>query len=204
MQHWAPEMYEKYANMMKKLQEHCDGLTFNFDGSIFPSATMNLGPCVSLLPHYDVMNLAFGWCMITSIGTFDPDHGGHSMLKEARLIIRFPPGSTIGIPSAIIEHCNIPVPDDEVRGSFVQFASANLFRWIENGFCTDAEAKAEAKKTRRDNAKTAERRKEEGLALFKSDGCREFQSSQSPIGASASATISEFHQYHLRAVIRSN
>ena len=78
-------------------------------------------------------------CSITPIGTFDPKLGGHLVLKELKLIIEFPPSSTILIPSALLTHSNIPIREHETRFSIVQYAAGGLFRWVENGFMKDSE-----------------------------------------------------------------
>ncbi|KAJ7940116.1 hypothetical protein B0H13DRAFT_2300190 [Mycena leptocephala] len=59
------------------------------------------------------------------------------ILWDLKLIIRFPPGSTILIPSAIIRHSNMPVDAHELRFSFTQYTAGSLFRWIRNSFKTD-------------------------------------------------------------------
>ncbi|KAJ7869744.1 hypothetical protein B0H14DRAFT_2571680 [Mycena olivaceomarginata] len=108
----------------------------NFPGSIFVAYTFNFGPCAVCASHIDFANLAWGWCAITALGDFDPDRGGHLILWDLRLVIRFPPGSTILIPSALIRHSNVPIQDYEYRGSFVQYTAGGLFRWVRNGFRT--------------------------------------------------------------------
>ena len=60
-------------------------------------------------------------------------------MKELRLIVEFPASSTILIPSALITHSNTAVGEHERRYSLVQYAAGGLFRWVENGFMTDAE-----------------------------------------------------------------
>ncbi|KAJ7624191.1 hypothetical protein B0H17DRAFT_1151319 [Mycena rosella] len=52
---------------------------------------------------------AWGWCSITALGDFDPNKGGHLILWDLRLAIRFPPGSTILIPSALLHHSNVAI-----------------------------------------------------------------------------------------------
>jgi hypothetical protein len=64
-------------------------------------------------PHLDFANLAWGWCAITALGDFDPDKGGHLILWDLKLIIRFPPGSTILIPSTLIHHSNTSIHPHE-------------------------------------------------------------------------------------------
>jgi hypothetical protein len=108
----------------------------NFLGSVFAACTFNFGPRAICASHLDFANLAWGWCAITALGNFDPDYGGHLILWDLGLVIRFPPGSTILIPSALIRHSNVPIRAHEQRGSFVQYTAGGLFCWVRNGFKT--------------------------------------------------------------------
>jgi hypothetical protein len=56
------------------------------------------------------------------------------VLWELQLIIEFPPGSTIMIPSVIIQHLNIPIQWGEEHYSFTQYLAGGLFRWVDHGF----------------------------------------------------------------------
>jgi hypothetical protein len=85
----------------------------NFPGSIFAMCTFNFGPCAVCASHIDFVNLAWGWCVITVLGNFDPDQGSHLILWNLCLVIRFPLGSTILIPSALICHSNVPIQGHE-------------------------------------------------------------------------------------------
>ncbi|KAJ7740928.1 hypothetical protein DFH07DRAFT_778246 [Mycena maculata] len=82
---------------------------FNEFISVFATATFNFGLRTIMLPHLDFVNLAWGWCSIVTLGNFKPDKGGHLILWDLCLIIGFPPGSTIFIPSAILRHSNVPI-----------------------------------------------------------------------------------------------
>jgi hypothetical protein len=121
------------------MHDYNQSLRHNFDCrfSAFAAATLNFGPLTVTLPHIDALNLAWGWCAITALGFFNPDRGGHLVLWDLKLIIRFPPGSTILIPSAILRHSNIGIGPNERRYSFTQFTAAGLFRWVDNGFRSD-------------------------------------------------------------------
>lgn len=87
--------------------------------------------------HNDSANLAYGWCAIQALGNFNPKTGGHIVLQQLGLVVEFPPGSTILIPSATVTHGNVPVCEGETRASLVHFTAAGLFRWVEYGFCTE-------------------------------------------------------------------
>ncbi|KAJ7212327.1 hypothetical protein B0H12DRAFT_1205797 [Mycena haematopus] len=163
---WAPALFAFYTVQMALLtawkpMRRC------FPGSVFAACTFNFGPHTVCAPHLDFANLSWGWCAITALGDFDPDVGGHLILWDLRLVIRFPPGSTILLPSALIRHSNVAIQRHEHRCSFVQYTAGGLFRWIRNGFKTDeawqATASAEQKA-----AREVERqgRWKEGLKMF--------------------------------------
>jgi hypothetical protein len=106
-------------------------------------------------------------CVITSAGKFDSTRGGHLILWECSLVIEFPAGASIIIPSAVISHSNVPLQPHETRYSFTQYAAGGLFRWVEHGFQKEesytnalSAAERDAERARR------EARKNFGLSLF--------------------------------------
>lgn len=74
--------------------------------------------------------------MIHSGRRYDSKRGGHLYLRQLRLVIEFPPNSTIGIPSAVLRHGNVPIQEGETRTSITQYAAGGLFRWVDNGLCS--------------------------------------------------------------------
>ncbi|KAJ7441234.1 hypothetical protein FB451DRAFT_1058251, partial [Mycena latifolia] len=163
---WAPLLFAFYRAQMALLAAWNPSLRWNFVGSVFAACTFNFGRAITVR-HLDFANLVWGWCSITALGDFDPDCGGHLILWELRLVIRFPPGSTILIPSALIHHSNTPVRRHEHRSSFTQYTAGGLFRWIRNGFKTDedfqASASEEELRTRQADDLT---RWDEGVQMF--------------------------------------
>ncbi|KAJ7771241.1 hypothetical protein B0H14DRAFT_2402225 [Mycena olivaceomarginata] len=133
---WAPVLFAFYTAQMALLHTWKPSLRPNFLGSVFAACTFNFGRRAICVSHLDFANLAWGWCAITALGNFDPDYGGHLILWDLGLVIRFPPGSTILIPSTLIQHSNVPIRAHEQRGSFVQYTARGLFRWVWNGFKT--------------------------------------------------------------------
>ncbi|KAJ7170417.1 hypothetical protein C8R43DRAFT_944932 [Mycena crocata] len=134
---WVPLLFAFYQVQMALLAAWKPSLQRNFAGSVFAACTFNFGPRVITAPHLDFANLAWGWCAITALGNFNPDFGGHLILWDLRLIIRFPPGATILLPSALIRHSNIAIRSHESRYSFTQYTAGGIFRWIRNDFKTD-------------------------------------------------------------------
>ncbi|KAJ7236970.1 hypothetical protein C8J57DRAFT_1247470 [Mycena rebaudengoi] len=166
---YAPKIFAGYRDQKTNFLRHNRGRRFawNFVNSVFACATLNFGPATVCLPHIDFANLAWGWCAITALGRFDPDKGGHLILWDLGLIIRFPPGSTVLIPSALLWHSNVNIQPGETRYSFTQYSAGGLFRWEANGFQTDeafeATAMAEDMELR---AAAKETRWRDGMELY--------------------------------------
>ncbi|KAJ6467412.1 hypothetical protein C8R45DRAFT_838568, partial [Mycena sanguinolenta] len=121
---------------------------------------------VCTFKHRDVCNLPFGWCAIQALGNFDAKTGGHLVLWDANLVVEFPAGALILLPSATIAHSNVPVQDHEERISFTQFTAGGLFRFVDNGFRTQDELAAADEEEHARLMKLKESRWEEGLRLF--------------------------------------
>ncbi|KAJ8496539.1 hypothetical protein ONZ45_g12413 [Pleurotus djamor] len=84
--------------------------------------------------HLDTVNLAWGWCAVTALGNYDYRKGGHLVLWDLGLVLEFPPGCTIIIPSATLYHSNTPIAPHETRYSVTQYSGGEIFRWVHNGF----------------------------------------------------------------------
>ncbi|KAJ7059938.1 hypothetical protein C8F01DRAFT_1210493 [Mycena amicta] len=140
----ASGLHGYYARTMDDLHSHLRYLPRLFLPalSVFASITLNLGPQTATLPHLDLLNLAWGLCFITALGVFDPLLGSHLVLWDLKLIIEFPPGSTIAIPSALLRHSNTSLQAGEIRYSVTQFSAGGLFRYVDNGFQLQEEAVA--------------------------------------------------------------
>ncbi|KAJ7435752.1 hypothetical protein FB451DRAFT_1062275 [Mycena latifolia] len=136
-------LHEFYRSTMEQLHTWNPDLPrlFSETVSVFAAATFNFGPRTVTFPHLDYANLAWGWCSITALGNFDPNKGGHLILWDLRLVIRFPPGSSILIPSAILRHSNVSIQQDETRFSFTQYTAAGIFRFVYSGFRTEKSLK---------------------------------------------------------------
>ncbi|KAJ7285531.1 hypothetical protein C8J57DRAFT_1431292 [Mycena rebaudengoi] len=154
---WAPDVYDYYILHMRR----------PFLNGIWSACTFNLGPRTCALGHRDFANLAFGWCAITVLGTFDYRKGGHLILWDCKLILEFPPGTTILIPSAAIFHSNIPISKHETRYSFTQYTAGGLFRWVTHAFQSEEAylASLSAEELQREKEERLERWKQ-GAGLF--------------------------------------
>ncbi|KAJ3871525.1 hypothetical protein F5051DRAFT_313881, partial [Lentinula edodes] len=131
---YAHKTYVEYQTTNEELLRHHPHLRPNFPGTPYAALTVNAGPQSYSPPHKDPDNVVHGWCADTALGKFNPDKGGHLVLWDLGLVIRFPPGSTILFPSSLITHSTIPIQEGETRYAFIQYSSGGLFRWRANGF----------------------------------------------------------------------
>ncbi|KAF7797239.1 hypothetical protein EIP86_008431 [Pleurotus ostreatoroseus] len=163
---FAPKLYRVYAANNEKILSHHPHLQPLFANSVFPTATLNLGPQVVTLEHTDSGNLPFGWCAIFATGRFDPKRGGHLILRDLKLLIGFPPGSVIFLPLGTLMHGNTAVQPHETRRSFTQYAPGGLFRWVYYGYRTEGQMSAiDPERTAHSYASSSARRVD-ALGLF--------------------------------------
>jgi adenine-specific DNA glycosylase len=164
---WAPELFKYYKDHLDPLLEKMKHLRKHFKKSVFTSAAFNFGPNVCTFSHRDCMNCPFGWCAIQSLGSFDHTLGGHLVLEDLKLLIEFPPGCLILIPSAVLTHANTPIQAGEKRASFTQYCAGALFRYVDNRFMTQDEFQASVSNEEfKAKMKEKETRWKKGLALF--------------------------------------
>ncbi|KAJ3575540.1 hypothetical protein NP233_g1027 [Leucocoprinus birnbaumii] len=165
---WSPGVYARYRMRLRLLFGHkkYGAKLQRITSGVYPSAAFNFGPKAWTNRHRDPKNVSYGWCAITTTGDFDPTKGGHLVLEDLKLVIEFPPGSTILIPSALFIHGNVPISIVEKRASFTQYCPAGLLRFVDNGFITLAELQ---RRRKRDYSEIVANRKmhwEEGISLF--------------------------------------
>ncbi|KAF9006329.1 hypothetical protein BDZ89DRAFT_966005 [Hymenopellis radicata] len=137
---YQPQIHERCMQSLRKLAEVLPDVAHPFPGgfpdTFWAGATTNRGTAAhqgTTWPHTDQGNLAWAWCAVTALGKFNPDKGGHLIFWDLGLVIRFPPGSTILLPSALLVHSNVALMDGEERISLVHFTAGGLFRYVDNG-----------------------------------------------------------------------
>ncbi|KAJ8508373.1 hypothetical protein ONZ45_g9359 [Pleurotus djamor] len=147
----APDLGKYYRSTLDAVIAHMPRLKRNFKRSDFASLTVNFGPQTVCRKHRDVCNLAWGWCAVTAMGNYNYRNGGHLVLWDLGLVIEFPPGYTVLIPSASLYHSNTPITPNETRYSITQYTGGEVFRWVNNGFQMEKDvppATADAKRQR--------------------------------------------------------
>jgi hypothetical protein len=112
---YFPKLYKYMCDVLRAIYENDPKLEQLFTNSVFPAATWNLGPDVVMTDHEDMLNLAHGMCPATAAGDYDYKKGGHMYLKQLNLLIEFPSGSSMIIPSASVTHSNTAIQKGETR-----------------------------------------------------------------------------------------
>ncbi|KAJ4478729.1 hypothetical protein C8J55DRAFT_430042, partial [Lentinula edodes] len=163
---WYPRNYAEHLHLNAELEQKLPHLKRNFNNSVYLCMTVNFGPSTWTHIHTDSKNDVRIPCAITTGGTFNHKAGGHLILWDFKLILEFPPGATILLPSALIRHSNLPVAVGETRISVTQYTAGGVRQWLEYGgrtedeFCMqDPEGFTRAWAKRRENYK-------EGISLF--------------------------------------
>ncbi|KAK1216127.1 hypothetical protein PQX77_021246 [Marasmius sp. AFHP31] len=131
---YAPKAYDLQEKKLKEIIGRHPHLKPNFNNTVFAACMWNPGPQFVSYPYVNSNNYPYTWCAITTMGDFNPDLGGHLILWDLGLYVRFPPGATILIPSALPVHSNISVCPGEKWYSFVQYTTGALLRWVNNRF----------------------------------------------------------------------
>ncbi|KAI0039910.1 hypothetical protein FA95DRAFT_1503572 [Auriscalpium vulgare] len=139
----APRMYRHLDEVLGDIRKNDPSLRKPFSNSVFPVATFNFGPSATTVPHRDSRNVPYGWCAVTALGNFDYKRGGHLILWDLKILIEFPPGSTILLPSSVVTHSNTCIQPGETRRSFTQHCAGSLVRWWMHGFRTEAAMQSE-------------------------------------------------------------
>ncbi|VDB96474.1 unnamed protein product [Peniophora sp. CBMAI 1063] len=133
--YYFPLVYKHLRERLRALCEAHPELRFPFEGlSIYPTVTFNLGPVSVTYGHNDGTNYAGIPCSITALGSFKAEEGGHLILFDLRLYIKFPAGRTILLLSAGLRHGNTQLAPGDKRYSVTQYCQGSLIRWVAYGF----------------------------------------------------------------------
>ena len=161
---FAPKAYRTYADKLHALFEQSPDLKRYVSKSVFPTASFEFSNGRQCRVHHCHPNGSVGWCTLFAGGEYDPSTGGHLYLPQVQLLIEFPPGTSILIPSTIV-YGILPVASSQTRYTFSQYIPVDIIRYIDNGFRTrHTGLKADALK--RDGGPPRDNRSSEELGLF--------------------------------------
>ncbi|KAJ7790273.1 hypothetical protein B0H13DRAFT_1676228, partial [Mycena leptocephala] len=80
------------------------------------------------------------------LGQYSWLHGGHIILWNLGLVVCFPPGASIIIPTGVIQYSFVKVRPGEHCYSVLQWAGSGIARWFENGRRSDIDFALKATK----------------------------------------------------------
>ncbi|KAJ7664350.1 hypothetical protein DFH06DRAFT_897559, partial [Mycena polygramma] len=103
--------------------------------SVFSAATFELGGphCRNSATGAPPSHQAGTWSIITSLGKYAALRGGHIILWDLGLVVTFPIGCTILLPTGLVRYSFVKVRPGERRYSLVQWAGAGIAHWFRNG-----------------------------------------------------------------------
>ncbi|KAJ7820053.1 hypothetical protein B0H13DRAFT_1661105, partial [Mycena leptocephala] len=151
------EVYCTFAFLALQAQKteflvHHPTALYPCDSSVFSAATFEFGG-----PHRRTTSTgapdrhdAAAWSILTALGKYAYFHGGHVIFWDLGLVVTFPPGASILIPTGIIRYSFVKVRAGEHRYSLLQWAGTGITRWFANGQRMDEEFGAHATKEEHD------------------------------------------------------
>ncbi|KAF7373695.1 hypothetical protein MSAN_00580500 [Mycena sanguinolenta] len=109
------------------------------DSSVFSAATFEFGGphCRNTPTGAPDRFHAATWSVLTSLGRYVPLSGGHIIFWDLGLVVTFPPGASILIPTGVIRYSFIKFRPGEHRYSLLQWAGTGISRWFQNGHHMD-------------------------------------------------------------------
>lgn len=141
---YFPAIYDDFSETLERVVDNDPKLSVPIPGCAWAATHINFPPGSWCHAHTDHLNHVGGLCAVWALDEFNADKGGHIILWDLKLVVRFPPGNLILLPSALVKHGNISVYQGGKRSAFVLFSAAGLFRWVLNGMMSDAEFKESA------------------------------------------------------------
>ncbi|KAJ7916472.1 hypothetical protein B0H13DRAFT_1609353, partial [Mycena leptocephala] len=122
----------------------------NCTGGAFPAVEFFLGSDESPPTLHD-LDMMWSWRALTALGEYNARWGGELILWDEKKIFKFPPGATFLFPGRLIRYSFTQVRCSfSSEYSFGQYAHAGLFRYVENGFMSEANFEATAWKLQRE------------------------------------------------------
>ncbi|KAJ3576925.1 hypothetical protein NP233_g87 [Leucocoprinus birnbaumii] len=135
--------------------------------SAYPAAAFNFGPDAHTGRHRDPKNRAYSWCVIQSLGKYNPATGSHLVLDDLCLVIEFPPGSVILIPLATFLHANVSICPGEAQAPISQFCPRSLLRFVDSGFIRQKSIKKKSRKFQREMEEIRHAQLQKGMSMYK-------------------------------------
>jgi hypothetical protein len=154
---FCPDTFHSLRTQKEAFLRHDANALYPTDSSVFSAATFELGSphCRTFTAEIPDRQSAGTWSILTALGMYSALHGGHVIFWDLGLVVAFPPGASILVPS-IIRYSFVRVRPGERRYALLQWAGSGISRWFQNGRRTDIDFAVHA--TREQHAVREERR----------------------------------------------
>ncbi|KAF9067373.1 hypothetical protein BDP27DRAFT_1225905, partial [Rhodocollybia butyracea] len=143
LQVYFPKLHLFLTNLQEKVLMDSPDIRRMFEGCCYTACHLNLHLAWAQL-HEDFFNVFFAMCAVHASGKFDHTRGGQFIAWSLGVVVPFPAGATIYVPSACVTHGNVPIAPEETRSSIAFFTPAGIARWFHNGYMSDKEFKERA------------------------------------------------------------
>jgi hypothetical protein len=107
LEHYCPTAFSALKAEKAEFLTHDARALYPSDSSVFSAATFEFGGphCRTVLETGEPDHFqAAQWSILTALGKYAPMRGSHVILWELGLVVSFPPGSSILIPSGVVHY----------------------------------------------------------------------------------------------------
>ncbi|KAJ7199695.1 hypothetical protein GGX14DRAFT_372970 [Mycena pura] len=127
MKYWFPHDHKHLDQLMIDIEHHTGSSERTFPGTVFSMIAFNLGEQSCMVMRR---------CVVTATGDFDATQGGHMVLYDLHLLVKFLPGWMAIFPSGLLNHANTSLQTGETRTSIIQYTPGQLSQFRNSGWRT--------------------------------------------------------------------
>ncbi|KAJ7702599.1 hypothetical protein B0H16DRAFT_1748215 [Mycena metata] len=114
LQMFVPDAFNLLSIEKNAFLQHDSSALYPCSSSVFSTATVEFGPH---LQSTNRRHQAASWSILVALGKYVPRLGGHIILWDLGLVIAFPPGSCILIPTGLIRYSFVKARNTLLLGS---------------------------------------------------------------------------------------
>ncbi|KAJ7734683.1 hypothetical protein B0H16DRAFT_1327444 [Mycena metata] len=141
LQKFYPDAFDALAKEKEWFLEKNPDLLYPSTSSVFSAATFELGGphCRTVAQGVPHCFLPGALSILTVLGNYNHNRGGHVILWELGFVVCFPPGVSIIIPTGVVHYSFVRICPSKTRYSLLQWAGSGIARYMRNGFNFDSD-----------------------------------------------------------------
>ncbi|KAJ7128206.1 hypothetical protein C8R43DRAFT_836004, partial [Mycena crocata] len=127
--------FQTLENQKRLFLEHDPRALYPNDSTVYSAAIIELGGPHrrEIAPGIADRFEAASWSVLHALGKYKSPSGGHVIFWDLGLVVAFPAGASILIPTGLIWYSFVKVREGETRYSILQYAGSGIGRWFQNG-----------------------------------------------------------------------